>query len=161
MYSMVVPFALVLAAAPKVVFIGFDSFRPGTLPAGWTARTTHSGDHPLGKLCSTNRHQAGRSAGSALDGSDRRWIPTCDFGEFVVPRRVSDRFVQTSIRCRGSGCGHRLAFQRPDNYYIVRANAFRKGRLVPARTIFASRSWTDLDREFTSMLEWRAQHACD
>jgi len=124
MYSMVVPFALVLAAAPKVVFIGFDSFRPGTLPAGWTARMTHSGDHPRWEVV-LDASAPSRPAVLAQLSTDRT------AGRFPLAILENSSFLDGSLTVSfkpvsgvvDQAAGIVWRFRDPDNYYIVRANA--------------------------------------
>src|SRR5262245_51875544 len=112
------PLALVsLAALPSVV--NFDNFPIGTVPAGWTATKTGSGDAKW----TIERDDTAPSKPNVLKQSGVATYPVC----FKDDSNLKDGFVEVKFKPisgkedQAGGIAWRL--KDANNYYVARANA--------------------------------------
>lgn len=104
--------------------IGFDSARPGSLPAGWTSAMTHTGGAPKWEVVQDGTAPSKPNV-LAQTSSDR----TSGRFPLAIYEKANFRDGEFSIKFKTiSGSGDQAAglvwrYRDPDNYYIVRANA--------------------------------------
>ncbi|MBI3695934.1 MAG: DUF1080 domain-containing protein [Acidobacteria bacterium] len=104
--------------------IGFDSARPGSLPAGWTSAMTHTGGAPKWEVVQDSAAPSKPNV-LAQTSSDR----TSGRFPLAVYEKANFKDGELSATFKTiSGSGDQAAglvwrYRDPDNYYIVRANA--------------------------------------
>src|SRR5262245_45587003 len=104
--------------------IGFDSEKPGSLPAGWTTAMTHTGGAPKWEILQDASAPSSPNV-FAQTSSDR----TSGRFPLAVYDKSNIRDGELSVKFKAiSGKGDQAAgliwrYRDPDNYYITRANA--------------------------------------
>ncbi len=113
-----------LAIRARAEIIRFDSAPPGSLPAGWTVVTTHTGATPKWEV---RQDASAPSRPNVLaqvssDGTDGRY-------PMAILNKANYRDGELSVKFKtvagrtDQAAGIVWRYRDPDNYYLVRANA--------------------------------------